>query len=86
MSERFSTLADSIVYRWRAERDTWVGPGEIAEVRAFLAQAGIRTHLRADGRFDVDAGTREVCDAARLVLLALRELHDNRRRDAARPR
>jgi len=75
----FESIADAIMYRWKVERDTWVGPTEIARARSYLEQAGIATRELPDGRFEVVGETGTVCEAARLVLLGIQHLLSARR-------
>jgi len=75
----FESIADSIMYRWSVERDTWVSSSEVEQARAYLQREGIATRALPDGRFTVDSGTAETLGAARLVLLGLRHLHAARR-------
>lgn len=75
----FESIAESIMYRWSVERDTWVSAGEVEHARAYLARQGIGTTALDDGRYTVDHATAEVLGTARLVLLALRHLHASRR-------
>src|SRR5436309_3509842 len=79
-SERsFEAMADAIMYRWSAERDTWVSPAEVAQARAYLEQVGVTVSSLPDGRFTVKGDTARTLGAARLVLLGLRFLHAARR-------
>jgi hypothetical protein len=75
----FESIAESIMYRWSVERDTWVSTGEVEHARAYLLRQGIVTTALADGRYTVDDATAQVLGTARLVLLALRHLHASRR-------
>jgi len=75
----FETSADTIMYRWAAERDVWVSPAEIAQARAYLERVGVTTAALPDGRFAVHGETAATLGAARLVLLGLRHLHARRR-------
>jgi hypothetical protein len=79
----FETSAETIMYRWSAERDVWVSPAEIEQARAYLQRAGVTIVELPDGRFTVHGETAAALGAARLVLLGLRHLHARRR---ARPR
>ena len=74
----FEAIADTIVYRWSVERDTWVSPSEIEEVRSYLAREGIATSALPDGRFALNGETSNVLGAERLVLLGLRRLRGTR--------
>ncbi len=80
----FETIADSIMYRWSVERDTWVSSREVQQARAYLERAGIATQPLPDGRFTVVGETANTLEAARVVLLGLRHLHATRR-TAVRP-
>lgn len=75
----FETMADAIMYRWTVERDTWVSATEVEQARAYLAHAGVSTRALPDGEFAVAGEPANTLDAARLVLLGLRYLHDARR-------
>jgi len=75
----FESIAESIMYRWSVERDTWVSAGEVEHARAYLLRQGIGTTALDDGRYAVEADTSQVLGTARLVLLALRHLHAARR-------
>ena len=33
-------IADTIMYRWSAERDVWVSDDEVEQVREYLARVG----------------------------------------------
>ncbi len=79
----FETIADSIMYRWSAERDVWVSDGEVEQARMYLARLGVSTSTLPDGRYAIGNGTASTLGAARLVLLGLRHLHAQRR---GRPR
>lgn len=79
----FETIADTIMYRWSAERDVWVSDDEVEQARVFLARLGVTTSPLPDGRYAVDGETASTLGAARLVLLGLRHLHAQRR---SRPR
>jgi hypothetical protein len=70
----FETIADSIMYRWSVERDTWVSSAEIAQAREYLSRAGVTTDALPDGRFTVAGENASTLGAARLVLLGLRHL------------
>ena len=52
--QSFEAMADTILYRWSAERDTWVSASEVEEARAYLARQGIATSALPDGRTQVD--------------------------------
>ena len=85
MIERFESMAEKIMYRWRVERDTWVAPREVEQARAYLMErAGIETRELPDGRFVVEGDTSSVCEAARVVLIGLRHLHAARRGSGAK--
>jgi hypothetical protein len=71
----FEAIADTIMYRWSAERDVWVSPSEVAQARAYLERAGVVTSLLPDGRFTVSGNTAATLEATRIVLLGLRHLH-----------
>ena len=73
----FEAIADTIMYRWSAERDVWVSPSEVEQARAYLERVGVLTSL-PDGRFAVGGGTAATLEAARVVLLGLRHLHATR--------
>jgi hypothetical protein len=75
----FEAIADAIMYRWTAERDTWVSAAEVDEARAYLERIGIATTLLPDGRFLVQGEAPDALGAARLVLLGLRHLHAARK-------
>jgi len=75
----FETIAGTIMYRWAAERDVWVSPGEVAEARAYLGRIGIATTELADGRFVLD-GIEGSVEASRLILVSLRHLCSRRGR------
>ena len=82
----FEASADTIMYRWSAERDVWVSPAEIAQARAYLERVGVTTAALPDGRFTVHGETAATLGAARLVLLGLRHVHARRRaRQASTP-
>jgi hypothetical protein len=74
----FEAMADTIMYRWSAERDTWVSPTEVEHARAYLERAGVPTAVLPDGRFAVQGNAETTLGAARLVLLGLRYLHASR--------
>lgn len=80
----FETMADTIMYRWSAERDVWVSNEELAQARSYLARLGVTT---ADVPEAKVAGDGDIAStalaAARVVLLGLRHLHAQRR---SRPR
>ena len=73
----FEAMADTIMYRWSAERDTWVSDAEVEHARVYLERAGVTTSPLPDGRFAVQ-GSGGALGAARLVLLGLRYLHASR--------
>jgi hypothetical protein len=75
----FETIADSIMYRWSVERDTWVSTTEVQQARAYLERAGIATTVLPDGRFAIVGDAAKTLEAARVVLLGLRHLHSVRR-------
>jgi len=71
-------MADTIMYRWSAERDIWVSDAEVENARAYLERAGVSTSPLPDGRFAVHGDATGALGAARLVLLGLRYLHASR--------
>jgi hypothetical protein len=71
-------MADSIMYRWSAERDVWVSRDEVEQARAYLARVGVNTDTSSP-----ENTTASTLTAAHLVMLGLRHLHAHRR---ARPR
>ena len=75
----FETIADTIMYRWSAERDVWVSDAEVEEARTYLARLGVTTSALGDGRYSIDGDTASTLGAARLVLLGLRHVHAQRR-------
>jgi len=77
-AEGFEAIADTIMYRWSAERDVWVSPSEVEQARVYLERAGVVTSPLPDGRFAVAGGTAATLEAARVVLLGLRHLHATR--------
>ena len=79
----FEGIADTIMYRWSAERDVWVSEDEVEQARAYLARLGVTTSVLPDGRYTVQGEIASTLGAARLVLLGLRHLHAQRR---SRPR
>ena len=74
----FETIADTIMYRWSAERDVWASSEEVDQARAYLARLGLTTSALPDGRYAVGGDTASTLGAARLVLLGLRHLAQNR--------
>jgi hypothetical protein len=78
-ARRFESTADAIMYRWSTERDTWVSATEVEQARAYLQRAGVETSPLPDGRYLVSGRTAATLEAARLVLLGLRTLHETRR-------
>jgi len=72
-------MADTILYRWSAERDTWVSASEVEEARAYLARQGIATSALPDGRFALQ-GAESAVEASRLILVSLRHLYERRPR------
>jgi hypothetical protein len=74
----FETMADTILYRWSVERDTWVSASEVEEARAYLARQGIATSALPDGRFALAGEATRVVGGERLVLLGLRRLRGTR--------
>ena len=72
-------MADTIMYRWSAERDVWVSDAEVAQAREYLARLGVTTSTLSDGRFATGGDIASTLGAARLVLLGLRHLHAQRR-------
>ena len=77
-AEGFEAIADTIMYRWSAERDVWVSPSEVEQARLYLERVGVVTSPLPDGRFAVGGGTAATLEAARVVLLGLRHLHATR--------
>jgi hypothetical protein len=77
--EGFEAIADTIMYRWRAERDVWVSPSEVEQARAYLERVGVVTSPLPDGRFAVAGSTAATLEATRVVLLGLRHLHATRK-------
>lgn len=71
----FEAIAETIMYRWSAERDVWVSPSEVAQARAYLERAGVVTSPLPDGRFTVSGNTAATLEATRIVLLGLRHFH-----------
>jgi hypothetical protein len=65
---------DVIVYRWTAERDTWLERSELEAVRAFLATVGVATRELPDGSFAFEDGSSRTVSGARLFVLAVRHL------------
>ena len=80
----FEVIADGIMHRWSTERDTWVGPNEVEQARAYLAHVGVATRPLPDGRFVIEDATATVCEASRVVLLGLQHLLASRRGGRAR--
>jgi hypothetical protein len=78
-AEGFEAIADTIMYRWSAERDVWVSPSEVEQARAYLERVGVVTSPLPDGRFAIAGDTAATLEAARVVLLGLRHLHATRR-------
>jgi hypothetical protein len=78
-SRGFEAIADTIMYRWSVERDTWVSTNEVAQAREYLARAGVTTNALPDGRFVLAGQTASAFGAARLVLLGLRHLQAARK-------
>ncbi len=76
--EGFEAIADTIMYRWRAERDVWVSPSEVEQARAYLERVGVITSPLPDGRFAVAGSAAATLEATRVVLLGLRHLHATR--------
>ncbi|TMA49046.1 MAG: hypothetical protein E6J83_02380 [Deltaproteobacteria bacterium] len=74
----FEAMADTILYRWSAERDTWVSASEVEEARAYLARQGIAISALPDGRFTLAGEATRVFGGERLVLLGLRRLRGTR--------
>ena len=74
-SRGFEGVADTIMYRWSVERDTWVSTTEVEQACEYLARAGVTVSPLPDGRFTVagDAAAAAL-GAARVVLLGLRHL------------
>ena len=77
-AEGFEAIADTIMYRWSAERDVWVSPSEVEQARAYLQRVGVATSPLPDGRFAIGGSSAAALEAARLVLLGLRHLHATR--------
>jgi hypothetical protein len=75
----FEAMADTIMYRWSAERDVWVSDAEVEQAREYLARLGVTTSTLPDGRFATAGDIASTLGAARLVLLGLRHLHAQRR-------
>src|SRR5204862_7165409 len=75
----FEAIADTIMYRWSAERDVWVSPSEVEQARAYLQRVGVATSPLPDGRFAVGGSRAATLAATRVVLLGLRHLHSTRR-------
>jgi len=50
----FETIADTIMYRWSAERDVWVSDDEVEQARVYLARLGIPGYRVL--RWEDDAG------------------------------
>ncbi len=71
----FEAIADTIMYRWSAERDVWVSPSEVEQARAYLDRVGVVTSPLPDGRFTVSGNAAATLEATRIVLLGLRHLH-----------
>ena len=74
----FEAIADTIMYRWSAERDVWVSPSEVEQARLYLERVGVVTSPLPDGRFAIGGSSAAALEAARLVLLGLRHLHATR--------
>jgi len=74
----FEAIADTIMYRWSAERDVWVSASEVEQARAYLERVGVVTSPLPDGRFTVSGKTADTLEATRIVLLGLRHLHAER--------
>lgn len=79
----FEAIADAIMYRWRAERDTWVSATEVEQARAYLAGLGVASLPLPDGQFAVQGERPDTLGAPSLVLLGLRHLQASRK---SRPR
>jgi hypothetical protein len=75
----FEAIADTIMYRWSVERDTWVSSTEVAEVCAYLERSGFGITQLPDGRFRIQGEGEDALGASRLVLVGLRHLHAARR-------
>jgi hypothetical protein len=85
MREGIETVAEAIVRRWSRERTVELRASELALVRAYLRRAGVTVHELPGGRFEVEnAGTRQACGAAQLLLVSLRRLVAERRATAPR--
>jgi hypothetical protein len=80
----FELIADTIMYRWSAERDVWVSDDEVEQARAYLARRGVTTSATPDGRYTIDGDTASTLGGARLVLLGLRHLTLDRRSSLGR--
>jgi len=74
----FEAIADSIMYRWSAERDVWVSREEVEQARAYLARVGVSTSSLSEGRYNLEE-TASTLAAAHLVMVGLRHLHAHRR-------
>src|SRR2546428_11957147 len=68
-AEGFEAIADTIMYRWSAERDVWVSPSEVEQARLYLERVGVVTSPLPDGRFAVGGGTAAALEAARRLPL-----------------
>lgn len=75
----FEAIADTIMYRWSVERDTWVSTIEVEHAREYLERSGMIVTRLSDGRFAVAGESADTLGAARLVLLGLRHLSAARR-------
>ena len=75
----FEAIADSIMYRWTAERDVWVSREEVEQARAYLARVGVNTSSLSDAAYTMGESTASTLEAAHLVMLGLRHLHAHRR-------
>lgn len=76
----FEAVADTIMYRWSVERDTWVSTSEVDQARAYLERAGVDV-ARLPHATPTPGEAANTLDASRLVLLGLRYLHAARRRN-----
>ena len=74
----FEAIADSIMYRWSAERDVWVSREEVERAREYLARVGVSTPPLSDSRYNLEE-TASSLAAAHLVMVGLRHLHAQRR-------
>ena len=54
----FEGIADTILYRWSVERDTWVSPSEIEHARAYLTRHGIAISPRVRSAYGPGPASR----------------------------